>query len=83
MADTIRLMTWEWRKAEGGVTLGEDHWEGDTFVRVFHAYDVNDNAACEPSCGLVASCEEPNEGSPLCLKCIAVVQANPAGRDPR
>lgn len=66
---------WEWRKALAGVIPKGRH--------IFHAYDVNDLAACEPGCGLVASIEEPNEGSELCLDCIEVVRTNPAGRPER
>lgn len=68
---------WEWRKAAGG-------WWADTDPRperFFHAYDVNGNAACAPWMGLGISCEEPNEGSQLCPKCLVVATTNPSGRD--
>lgn len=78
MSDT-QVRPWEWRKAAGGWMLDTDR-PGD---RLFHAYDVNDNAACEPVIGLGASCEEPNEGSKLCPACVSVVVENPAGRDRR
>lgn len=88
--ETSTHAPWSWRKASGGIWLGDDRWVADPtnrlgkrVERVFHAYDVNDNAACEPMCGLVASCEEPNEGSLLCSQCIPVVQENPAGRSAR
>lgn len=71
---------WDWRKAVGGCVPYSnlrDH------VRYFHAYDVNNNAACEPSLGLIASCEPPNEGSHLCPDCVEFVKANPAGREKR
>jgi hypothetical protein len=71
---------WDWRKAVGGCTPSSNHRDG---VRYFHAHDVNDNAACETSLGLRASCEPVNEGSALCPDCIEVVQAQPAGRDRR
>lgn len=71
---------WEWRKAAGGWTHDTDR---GPHGRLFHAYDVNDNAACYPHGGLAASCEEPNEGSHLCPDCIEFVKANPAGRDKR
>jgi hypothetical protein len=78
---------WAWRKASGGIWIGDDEahgYGGDLRIdRVFHAYDVNHNAACEPSCGLIRSAEEPNEGSPLCGQCIAVVKTEPAGREAR
>lgn len=67
---------WEWRKAWGGWRFATD-----TSERLFHAYDVNDNAACEPSMGLWQSCEEPNEGSALCAACVDVVTTTPAGRE--
>lgn len=73
---------WDWRKAAGGVLLGDDFLSTPP-VRVFHAYDVNDLAACSPSCGLAATSEEPNEGSVLCQQCVEAVKANPAGRDKR
>ena len=72
--DAAFVRPWDWRKASAGVV--PKGW------RIFHAYDVNDNAACEPSYGLAASCEEPNEGSELCPDCIDVVRAEPGGRRP-
>lgn len=71
---------WDWRKGIGGCSPESNRRDG---VRYFHAYDVNDNTACEPGLGLMASCEPPNEGSPLCPDCIEVVQAMPAGREKR
>lgn len=71
---------WDWRLAQGGCVPSSNRRDG---IRYFHAYDVNDNAACEVSLGLVASCEPPNEGSPFCPDCIEVVKATPAGRDKR
>lgn len=72
---------WEWRKAEWGVCLRTDLSAGE-LVRLFHAYDVNNLAACEP-CGLIGSCEIPNEGSSLCPDCVLVVQDTPEGRPER
>lgn len=69
---------WEWRKASGGWWFPSVETPS---TRKFHAYDVNDNAACSPGAGLVASCEEPNEGSDLCPECIDVVKAEPWGRE--
>lgn len=69
---------WDWRKAIAGCTPPSNRRDG---VRYFHAYDVNDNAACAVELGLIASCEEVNEGSPLCPDCIEYVKAHPAGRD--
>lgn len=66
---------WAWRKASGGVV--------PKGLRVFHAYDVNDNAACQPSAGLMASCEVPNEGSELCEDCMVIVRTEPWGRERR
>lgn len=66
---------WEWRKSAGGWTLASD---GAT--RRFHAYDVNNNAACEPSNGLFVSVEEVNEGSDLCPSCAGIIKAEPEGR---
>lgn len=71
---------WDWRKASGGCTPSSDRRDG---IRYFHAHDVNDNAACAPGLGLMASCEPPTEGSPFCPDCIAFVKANPAGREKR
>lgn len=80
MTTKITTRPWEWRKAYAGVLLHNDQPGGR---RLFHAYDVNDNAACSPSCGLVASCEEPNEGSELCPDCTIIVGEQPAGRPER
>ena len=77
---TTQTKPWEWRKAYGGIWF---HRVETPERRIFHAYDVNDNAACEPAFGLVQSCEEPNEGSTLCPECIEVCKAEPAGRPPR
>lgn len=66
---------WDWRKASGGC-IPQNR-------RIFHAYDMNDNAACRPSLGLVASCEEPNEGSEFCEDCMGVVRSEPWGREER
>lgn len=71
---------WDWRKASGGAIFATDL---GPHGRLFHAYDVNDNGACEASLGLIASCEPPNEGSRLCPACVEVVKAMPAGRDKR
>jgi len=66
------IMAWDWRKAEWGCVPQQR--------RIFHAYDVNHNAACAPAYGLVASCEEPNEGSEFCRDCMDVVRLTPEGR---
>lgn len=71
---SLETRTWDWRKAEAGVVP-----KGQ---RIFHAYDVNNNAACEPHCGLVASVEEPNEGSEFCHDCMDIVRLTPEGRPP-
>lgn len=72
-----RFMTpWDWRKAAGGWPM-----RNDPDYRNFHAYDVNDNAACDPMIGLISSAEELNEGSTLCHECVAIVKAEPHGRD--
>jgi hypothetical protein len=44
-----RTAPWEWRRPSAGVSPGQ------TGIDVFHAYDVNNNAACEPVYGLVES----------------------------
>lgn len=75
MTSVNTIAPWSWRKASGGCIPGNR--------RIFHAYDVNDNAACNDAYGLVASCEEPNEGSELCSDCVEVCKAKPAGREPR
>lgn len=62
-----------WRKADGG-------WWIDGDAPIFHAYDINDNAACSPNYGLMATCEQPNEGSELCASCIDVCRMAPSGR---
>jgi len=81
---------WEWRKAYGGFTAKSDRWvldpsmpSGGRMIRKFHACDVNANLACEPSCGLAGSVEDPNEGSDFCPDCIEVVKQLPAGRPER
>lgn len=71
------VFTWEWRRGQGAPFVTPDGVE-----RRFHAYDVNDNAACRPMWGLIQSIEEPNEGSNLCPECMAVIKAEPAGREP-
>lgn len=62
---------WEWRKAAGGAWADTD----PAPERLFHAYDQEDQMACEPWLGLGRTCEEPNEGSSLCPVCIAKMQA--------
>jgi hypothetical protein len=69
---------WTWRKGLGGFIP-----PSSTPGKPFHAYDVNDNAACIDGYGLAASCEPPNEGSSLCAECVAAVKSLPAGRDKR
>lgn len=71
---------WDWRKAWGGWTLATDHGEHG---RLFHAYDVNDSAACDPPIGLARSCEPVNEGSHLCPDCMTIVRRQPQGRPER
>lgn len=80
MTATMRT-GWDWRKAAsfGGVWLATDHGPRQ---RRFHAYDADDLAACEPSCGLVATCEEPTEGSDFCPACMDIVRRSPDGRRP-
>lgn len=70
------MSAWEWRKARGG-------WPvlGDPPGVYFHACDVNCNLACEPYLGLGSSHEPVNEGSPLCPACMAIVRAEPHGRE--
>lgn len=81
MADPVGFEApWAWRRALGGCVPSSNRRDG---VRYFHAHDVNDNAACEPSLGLMASDKEPSEGSPFCPDCIEFVKANPAGREKR
>lgn len=74
---TVTQAAWEWRKSHP-IT----GWLLEP-IGAFHAYDVNNNAACDPRMGLYASIEEPNEGSQLCAVCMEFVKANPAGREPR
>lgn len=76
----VMVKPWDWRKSQGGWSRPIDSGPRG---RAFHAYDVNDNAACDVSLGLIRSIEEPNEGSHCCPDCIEFVQANPAGRDKR
>jgi hypothetical protein len=71
----VSTQAWEWRKAIGGAIPQPRS--------AFHAYDVNDNAACDVGYGLLASVQEPHEGSELCLACMEFVKANPAGREER
>lgn len=79
MPDTT-VRAWEWRKAAGGWTTDADRGPRG---RAFHAYDVNDNAACQVSLGLMATCEEPNEGSHFCEPCMEFVRLHPEGRAKR
>lgn len=72
------MSTWDWRKAWGGACFLTD-----PDFRRFHAYDINDNAACAPHLGLGRSCERPNEGSDFCPACMAVVRVTPEGRPKR
>jgi hypothetical protein len=64
------------------------HWEkkwptgGELREQLFHAYDVNDYAACTTLLWLATSVEEPNEGSSLCLACLAMIRRLPLGREP-
>lgn len=78
---TVRsfVAPWDWRKASGGWTLDTDHGPNG---RLFHAHDEDNHAACESSMGLVASCEEPNEGSHLCPACVEVVRPRNRGVEP-
>lgn len=80
MVKSVGFRAWDWRKADGGFSLETDR----TGERRFHAYDVNDNAACEPSCGLVATGEEYLEGvSPQCPVCLQITQDRPNGNRKR
>lgn len=79
MPDTARRGPWVWRKSDGGWRLTADP-DGE---RLFHAYDINNNAACEPTIGLGATVEEPNEGARFCNACVSVVKSLPEGRAPR
>lgn len=74
---TTVTRAWEWRKGHPATA-----WLLKPSA-AFHAYDVNDNAACDSSMGLGVSVEKPNEGSELCPACVAFVKANPAGREAR
>lgn len=77
---TVRAFVapWAWRKAIAGWTFDTDRGPDG---RLFHAYDQDDHAACDPGMGLMHSCEEPNEGSHLCPSCVAVVRSQ-TGRQP-
>lgn len=59
---------WDWRIGDRISPIGSDR---------FHAYDGDDSMACRPSCGLVATVKEPDEGSDLCPECMGIVQAGP------
>ncbi len=63
------MAAWEWRKASGGLTFRTDPYP----ERLFHAYDMNDNAACDPGLGLVATCEPLTPASKRCPRCILIV----------
>jgi hypothetical protein len=67
---------WDWRRGWGGVSPSHEY-------ETFHAYDVNDNAACVPSIGLMESKDEPNEGSKFCETCMDIVRSTPEGRPKR
>lgn len=68
---------WDWRIALNHALFDVDG------KPTFHAFDVNNNAACEPLFGLVATIEEPSEGSNLCRSCMEFVRDNMAGRSLR
>lgn len=70
-------MTWEWRIALGGFTPPADHRDG---VGYFHAYDMENKAACEPLISLIESCGEPTEGDRFCPDCLAIVVRQRAAR---
>lgn len=73
----VATRAWDWRLA-----LNHEFFDVDG-VETFHAYDVNNNAACEPMYGLISSVGPPNEGSNLCRDCMTVVRSQPRGRSPR
>jgi hypothetical protein len=80
-SESVGFLPWDWRKADGGFHLETDRTSGE---RLFHAYDVNDNAACEPNCGLSVTGEEFVDGvSPQCPACLEVVQDKPNGNRKR
>lgn len=72
---------WEWRISApvGVMMLDTDRAAGR---RLFHAYDVNHHAACDPVVGLIESDRRVTEGDDLCPDCIRIVAENPAGSDP-
>lgn len=71
---TTQTRPWEWR-------IGLNHGFWDVAGRpTFHAHDVNDLSACEPSHGLVRTSEQPNEGSFFCPACLDATKAMPEGR---
>lgn len=75
-SEIVGFRAWDWRKADGGFTLETDR-DGE---RRFHAYDINDSAACEPSCGLGATGEEYVDGvSPQCPVCLQITIDKPEG----
>ena len=76
-SERAATLPWVWRKAWGGWTLDTDNGPNG---RLFHAYDQQDHAACDPDKGLASSVEPVNEGSHLCPTCIAIVKAAPRGR---
>lgn len=71
--------TWDWRKTGSGWTFATD----PSTERLFHAYDVNNLAACDPTKGCFGSVEPVNEGSRLCPACQVIVKAEPEGRPKR
>ena len=66
------MIGWDWRKALNGGWMHDSDRRDD--VAYFHAYHAENTSACEPSLGLIASCEEPNEGSSFCPDCMDVVR---------
>lgn len=70
-----RQRPWSWR-------LGYNHGLFDVprGVPTFHAYDVNDSAACDAGFGLAGTIEQPNEGSHFCPRCILATAELPEGR---
>lgn len=65
---------WTWLKGKEG-----SGFDGFINTTVFHAIDERGQMACDVFSFGGPLCEKPTEGSRLCVHCVDVVKANPAG----
>lgn len=71
----MRLRSPSWRKAN--ILWPDIKSELAAGTPLFHACDDVGLFLCEPTLGLLASVEPPNEGSQFCPTCMALAMGHP------